>query len=338
MKRAKICVIMIICLLSCFAQAQSINVNPDPNGSPWIAGDALLTPPEILSEIHNMILTTESANTELPYAVDNSQLIFMPPVFNQGASNACVQVAEIWYTFAYEINRLRNDTAGIEIGDEYKENQYHPFFTYNFLNHGENEETSYFSGFYLIKETGCPSYDIYDDPYSLNGNGKYRYWMYGYNNYKSGFYNKIYDYENITWDNNIDSLVKLKHWIADHNSGDTTGGLAIISVFADSMPHFIEQFNNGTPGYPDHYLTRWGHTGGHALTIVGYNDSVQCFNLNGDDEYRENFASPYKAAELGYIDEIIYPHNTRKKLAQALDMTANKSESNPPKKHGNIPL
>ncbi len=55
-------------------------------------------------------------------------------------------------------------------------------------------------------------------------------------------------------------------------------------------------------------------------------------------EYRDNFASPFKAAEVGYIDEIIYPRNTRKKLAQALEMTANKSESNPPKKHGNIPL
>jgi propionyl-CoA carboxylase beta chain len=56
------------------------------------------------------------------------------------------------------------------------------------------------------------------------------------------------------------------------------------------------------------------------------------------EEYRENFASPYKAAELGYIDEIIFPHNTRKKLVQALEMTQNKSASNPPKKHGNIPL
>jgi propionyl-CoA carboxylase beta chain len=55
-------------------------------------------------------------------------------------------------------------------------------------------------------------------------------------------------------------------------------------------------------------------------------------------EYRDNFASPFKAAEVGYIDEIIYPRNTRKKLIQALEMTANKSESNPPKKHGNIPL
>lgn len=90
MKSILIYGIIAISLLSYRAKAQSINVNPDPNGSPWIAGDALLTPPEILSEVNSMSLTPESANTELPYAVDNSQLVFMPPVFNQGASNACV--------------------------------------------------------------------------------------------------------------------------------------------------------------------------------------------------------------------------------------------------------
>ncbi|HEX2935641.1 MAG TPA: acyl-CoA carboxylase subunit beta [Bacteroidales bacterium] len=56
------------------------------------------------------------------------------------------------------------------------------------------------------------------------------------------------------------------------------------------------------------------------------------------DEYRTLFANPYKAAELGYIDEIILPKQTRFKLYQALDMTKSKSKNNPPKKHGNIPL
>jgi propionyl-CoA carboxylase beta chain len=56
------------------------------------------------------------------------------------------------------------------------------------------------------------------------------------------------------------------------------------------------------------------------------------------DEYKEMFANPYRAAELGYIDEIILPKNTRFRLIQALEMTENKSEQNPPKKHGNIPL
>jgi propionyl-CoA carboxylase beta chain len=56
------------------------------------------------------------------------------------------------------------------------------------------------------------------------------------------------------------------------------------------------------------------------------------------NNYREAFANPYKAAELGYIDEIIYPRHTRRKLIQALEMTQNKSEASPAKKHGNIPL
>lgn len=55
-------------------------------------------------------------------------------------------------------------------------------------------------------------------------------------------------------------------------------------------------------------------------------------------EYRDAFANPYKAASLGYIDEIIYPRETRAKIIQALHMTRNKRVGNLPRKHGNIPL
>jgi propionyl-CoA carboxylase beta chain len=55
-------------------------------------------------------------------------------------------------------------------------------------------------------------------------------------------------------------------------------------------------------------------------------------------EFQDTFANPYRAAELGYVDEIIYPKQTRFKLIQALEMTHNKTETTPPKKHGNIPL
>ncbi len=56
------------------------------------------------------------------------------------------------------------------------------------------------------------------------------------------------------------------------------------------------------------------------------------------DDYREKFASPYIAAQMGYIDEVIEPRETRMKLIKALDMLQNKRDTNPPKKHGNIPL
>jgi propionyl-CoA carboxylase beta chain len=55
-------------------------------------------------------------------------------------------------------------------------------------------------------------------------------------------------------------------------------------------------------------------------------------------DYREKFANPYRAAALGYIDEIILPQDTRFKIIQALNMTHNKRKSNLPRKHGNIPL
>ena len=54
--------------------------------------------------------------------------------------------------------------------------------------------------------------------------------------------------------------------------------------------------------------------------------------------YNEQFSNPYRAAELGFIDEIIMPRQTRYKLILALEMAKNKSQSNPPKKHGNMPL
>ena len=56
------------------------------------------------------------------------------------------------------------------------------------------------------------------------------------------------------------------------------------------------------------------------------------------EEYRDNFASPFKAAELGYIDHIIFPENTRERLIQALMMLKDKKVSIPAKRHGNIPL
>lgn len=55
-------------------------------------------------------------------------------------------------------------------------------------------------------------------------------------------------------------------------------------------------------------------------------------------EFQDKFANPYVAAERGYIDEVIEPRFTRPKLIRALSLLQNKRDSNPPKKHGNIPL
>jgi propionyl-CoA carboxylase beta chain len=56
------------------------------------------------------------------------------------------------------------------------------------------------------------------------------------------------------------------------------------------------------------------------------------------DEYTRKFANPYRAAHRGYVDEVIFPEQTREKLIRAFKMLENKVAKLPRKKHGNIPL
>jgi acetyl-CoA carboxylase carboxyltransferase component len=57
-----------------------------------------------------------------------------------------------------------------------------------------------------------------------------------------------------------------------------------------------------------------------------------------EEEYRKEFANPYKAARYGYIDDVIEPRNTRFRIIRALKTLSTKKDKNPPKKHSNIPL
>lgn len=82
------------------------------------------------------------------------------------------------------------------------------------------------------------------------------------------------------------------------------------------------------------------------IAVMGAEGAVNILYRKADEEtrkeaiqaYKDNFANPYRSAEKGYIDEVILPKDTRKKLIQALEMAKNKVVTNPPKKHGNIPL
>ncbi len=71
---------------------------------------------------------------------------------------------------------------------------------------------------------------------------------------------------------------------------------------------------------------------------IAASDDPQEVLAQKEKEYREKFANPYLAAERGYIDDVIEPRFTRRRIIDALQMLENKSDSNPPKKHGNIPL
>ncbi|MCG8591406.1 MAG: acyl-CoA carboxylase subunit beta [Proteobacteria bacterium] len=93
--------------------------------------------------------------------------------------------------------------------------------------------------------------------------------------------------------------------------------------------------------YPTAELAVMGPDG--AVNIVFRKELQGADDADGkrkelEEHYRETFANPYKAAELGYLDDVIMPEETRPRIIQALEMLSTKRDQNPPKKHGNIPL
>jgi propionyl-CoA carboxylase beta chain len=93
--------------------------------------------------------------------------------------------------------------------------------------------------------------------------------------------------------------------------------------------------------YPTGEIAVMGPEG--AVNII-FRGEIEAASGNGEvrerlvDDYRKTFANPFKAAELGYVDEIIAPEETRPRLIRSLEILQNKRDKNPPKKHGNIPL
>jgi propionyl-CoA carboxylase beta chain len=93
--------------------------------------------------------------------------------------------------------------------------------------------------------------------------------------------------------------------------------------------------------YPTAEIAVMGPEG--AVAIVSRKELLEAADPAGRKaelaaQYRKTFANPYKAAELGYIDAVIYPEDTRRHIVQSLKMLQNKRQKNPPRKHGNIPL
>jgi propionyl-CoA carboxylase beta subunit len=105
-----------------------------------------------------------------------------------------------------------------------------------------------------------------------------------------------------------------------------------------SSKHIRGDFNFA---YPSAEIAVMGPEG--AVNIVFRNEIQQAGDPLAEknrlvEEYRNTFANPFKAAELGYIDEVLMPRDTRPRLITSLKALANKREKNPARKHGNIPL
>jgi propionyl-CoA carboxylase beta chain len=93
--------------------------------------------------------------------------------------------------------------------------------------------------------------------------------------------------------------------------------------------------------YPSAEIAVMGPEGAANIIFkkeINESDDPEATRMRLVDEYRKNFASPFQAAEVGFIDHIIFPEATRPRLVRALQMLKDKKTSIPERRHGNIPL
>jgi hypothetical protein len=251
--------------------AELLNVNPDPKGEQWMAGGFRAPANFDRSKLDFMAQSAEK-DKELPARVDNSLHKYFRPIFNQ-VGGSCSQAAGVGYTYTYEINRLRDLTANVT------DNQYPTHFTYNFLNDGSGENGSWWGdGWEIITSSGIMNVKDYGGSFATGGNSR---WISGITPWSNGQVNKIESYNSIDV-GKPEGLNVLKGWLYDHNENSPYGGLA---VFAAGATGYSEKLlPAGTHEAGKKVITKWGPDVNHAMTYVGYDDSVR-FDYNGDGRY-----------------------------------------------------
>jgi hypothetical protein len=255
-----------------------INLNPDPEGEPWIAGGLRpLTPQDIerMEKIPELrVLKKRSATgatAELPYKVNNTEHPQFRSIFNQ-KGGSCSQASSIGYVYTYEINFLRGLTSDVA------ENQYPYGYTYNFLNSGDGSRGAmHWDGWDIGMRNGIPTVEDWGE----FGAGDHTRWMSGYGSYYNAMENRVADYYKITIDSPTD-LETFKEWLHDHGDGSAIGGVAVFAADADRSSR--EELPSGTEQGGKDVITAWGDGGGHSMTIAGYNDSIR-YDYNGDGKY-----------------------------------------------------
>jgi len=234
---------------------------------------------EKLKEIAYPYSTKSFDTNHFPYKLDNSLNSFFPPIRNQEFWN-CGQQSGVGYTFTYEINLLR------DLSSKESENQYPPDFTFNFLNQGISSSigVSYFDSWNILKQFGSPNYnDFYAD--FEDDFTSHTMWMSGYDKYHRSMKNRVQDFYAIDVSSE-DGLNVLKHWLFNHFDSSNFGGLA--NFYSSTIwPSQINQLPEGTHEAGKWVITRWSSTISHAMTIVGYNDSIR-FDYNNDGIFSNN--------------------------------------------------
>jgi hypothetical protein len=282
MKFFGFCALLSISFASVIAQTVAVdsnvmtsvrNVNPDPNGEPWLVGGMIVTP-EVLKKMesipqwpgpHGLDKTTATAT--LPDHVYNYLNTEFPPTFGQ-AGNCCSAASGIGYCYTYEANVVKGTSATSA------NNQCAYGFIYDFLNGGNNQGIWYYDAWDIAKKTGCLSKVDFggvleDDSKGLNQTK----WGNGYEGYHNAYAACRDSSYYIVKVGTSAGLTKLKQWMFDHGRGDKKGGVAVFSWFGS---HTFSKIPTGMPDAGKKIITSVSgqEVTEHAMTFAGYDDRI----------------------------------------------------------------
>lgn len=228
----------------------------------------------------NASRTGEATASQRPSYVNNAELKFFPPVFNQDGGS-CGSASRICYMFTYELNAYRN------LSGKSAENYYPSHFVWLLTNgnSGKNE---------FVTSIGVPSAATYGgQTYSQTfgnqdcSNEDFG-WMQGYDKWFEAMHNRMLEPSNFPMDvGTEEGREAVKNWLWNH-SGDTSfqaGGVCGIGV-ASSGGNYDGKItrtaaNSEAQVVGKKFVKAWGTQVDHALTIVGYDDRIE-FDLDGN--------------------------------------------------------
>jgi len=268
-----------------------ININPDPSGEPWMAGgidkaewDATIASmPDLEAPPRNH--AGQTLAKPLPSKIDNSTFTCFRPIFNQ-QGGSCSQASSIGYVYTYEINYLRGLAATVA------DNQYPYDFTYNFVNAGSGNNGGLpEQAWAIVLALGVPNVTSYGG----FGLGKFSQWVSGYPIYYNAMSNRLGSYFRINTSTTA-GVTQMKQWLNDHQNGSAQGGCLVMCYYAET--EVLGTIPSGQTEGGKKLMYKFGTTGGHAVTVAGYNDSVR-WDFNGDGKYTNSNASDVKTWEIG---------------------------------------
>lgn len=259
------------------------NYNPDWSLIYWQGDEPM--PSSKRTRSGGEMTTQEVADrTDLPTHINAADTKYFPPVFTQ-VNGSCGSASRICYMLTHELNAYR-DLPGNTL-----ENQLPSHFVYN-LTYGNSGKDEF------IQFIGVPSAKTYGGRTNSSIYGSYDWddpnigWMNGYEKWYEAMFNRAHKPSHIPTSLQTAKGRKiLKSWLYDHHGDpDFKGRPGIVGIgvaSANGDNHFQDTQANREAGVVGkRYLTHWGTSVDHALTIVGYDDRVE-FDLDGDGIYGE---------------------------------------------------